>query len=82
MSEMPPIGLGHNRPPEPPRFELRGTGGVSCDWRHTKRTSRPLRFERYWRIYRDGVLVDSFLKKANAVRRLRQLQQREAVDAM
>lgn len=73
-------GIGHNAPPAPPRFELRSSRGISCDWVHTKRGSRPRRFVSYWRIYRDGRLVDSFLKKTNAVRRLRELQRREAGD--
>lgn len=68
-------GIGHNRPPlERPKYELRGTGGISCDWTHPQRgESRPRRFVRYWRLYGDGKMIDSFLTKARAVRRLKQL---------
>jgi len=76
-----PPGIGHNRPP-PPRFELRRSRGISCDWTHPKKgASRPLRFERYWRITRDGKIVDSFLRKANAVQMIERLRARANRDA-
>lgn len=81
MSDDRPLyGPGHNRP-EPPRFELRRSDGVSCDW--TYRNGDPVtyrRTQRYWRIYRDGAVVDSFLKKANAMKKLKRLKAEAAAD--
>ena len=69
----PRFGIGGNHPPDPV-FELRRSR-VSCDWVHPKRSaSRPRHYQGYWRIYRDGVLVDSFLTKANAEKKLRRLK--------
>lgn len=75
------VGPGHNRPPAPPVFELRRSR-VSCDWTEGKDgVRRPQRYQGYWRIYRDGALVDSFLKKANAMKKLRRLKEEaEAAD--
>jgi hypothetical protein len=73
VSDDPP-GIGHNQPPAPAPIELRSTRGISCDWTHPKRHApRPRHTVRYWRIYRDGKMIDSFLTKANAVRALRRL---------
>ena len=67
-------GLGHNNPPADPVFELRRCR-VSCDWVESPNGDRkPGRFQSYWRIYRDGSLVDSFLDKANAARKLARLR--------
>lgn len=81
MSDEPPPALGHNNPPPEPAFELRRCR-VSCDWTSPKRGSpRPRRFQSYWRIYRDGTMIDSFLTKRRASEALRRLQ-REAGDAL
>lgn len=70
-----PPGIGHNRPPAP-KLELRRSSGISCDWTHPERAaSRPMRFVSYWRIYRDGKMIDSFLTKANATRAMRRLKE-------
>jgi hypothetical protein len=75
-----PIGPGHNRPLATPAFELRRSR-VSCDWTHPKKGyGRPRRFESYWRLYKDGALIDSFLKKANAMTKLRRLKAEAAAD--
>jgi hypothetical protein len=73
-------GIGHNRPPpEPePKFEIRPCT-VSCDWQYEKKTGRPLRprgVEHYWRLYRDGVLLESFLSKERARDALRARMER------
>jgi hypothetical protein len=69
------IGPGHNNPPAP-KYELRRSGGISCDYAHPKRSDPyPRRFCRYWRIYRDGKMIDSFLTKANAIRALRRMRE-------
>lgn len=70
----PPIGPGHNNPPADPVYELRRCR-VSCDWTTPKKGAPyPRRFQGYWRIYRDGQLLDSFLTKANAMKKLRRLK--------
>lgn len=73
-------GIGHNNPPGEPVFELRRCR-VSCDWvENADGTRAPGRFQSYWRIYRDGLLVDSFLNKANAARKLARLRQEAATE--
>lgn len=66
-------GIGHNRPPDVVVTHCR----VSCDWVDQGTTAaRPKRFQSYWRIYRGGELVDSFMTKAAADRAARALRAR------
>ena len=59
----------------PPRGD-----GVSCDYTHPKhRDGLPTRFEKYWRVLRDGVAIDSFRRKRNAVRALRRYMEKEGL---
>jgi hypothetical protein len=75
VSDDRPPGIGHNSPPAPAAVELRSTRGISCDWTHPKSggVGRPRRFVKYWRLYRDGKMIDSFLSKARAVQAMRRL---------
>lgn len=74
----PRLGIGGNNPPADPVFDLRRCR-VSCDWiDQGTPDARPGRMQSYWRIYRDGTLVDSFLNKASAEKKLKALRQAAA----
>ncbi|MBV9863306.1 MAG: hypothetical protein JO267_14295 [Alphaproteobacteria bacterium] len=60
-------GIGHNNPPSTPTFELRRSYGISCDWIYPgDGGGYPRGSVSYWRIYRDGRLIDSSIYKKNA----------------